>query len=170
MRGVEVLRTDRLVLRHLTEDDAPFILALLNEPGFIDNIGDRGVRDLEAARRYVTDGPAASYQRHGYGLWLTALKDSGEAIGLCGLVKREGLEHADIGYAFLERFWGRGYAVEAAQAVLDHAREVIGLQTIVAITTPGNKASMAVLEKIGLKFEKMIKLPTHDSESTYFTT
>lgn len=170
MRGLEVLRTTRLILRHLTEEDAPFILELLNERGFIDNIGDRGVRDLDAARRYVTEGPGASYQKNGYGLWLTALKDGGAAIGICGLVKREGLEHADIGYAFLERFWGQGYAVEAAQAVLDHARDVIGLDTVVAITTPGNTASIAVLEKIGLKFERMIKLPTHDGESTYFST
>jgi ribosomal-protein-alanine N-acetyltransferase len=170
MSGLEILRTERLALRHLTEDEAPFILELLNERGFIDNIGDRGVRDLDGARRYVTDGPGASYQKYGYGLWLTTLRESGEPIGICGLVKREGLEHADIGYAFLERYWGKGYAVEAAHAVLDHARRVIGLDTIVAITTPGNTASIAVLEKIGLKFARMIKLPSHDSESTYFTT
>jgi RimJ/RimL family protein N-acetyltransferase len=170
MSGVEVLKTPRLVLRHLTEDDAPFILELLNEPGFIDNIGDRGVRDLEGARRYVTEGPGASYQRNGFGLWLTALRDTGEPVGICGLVKREGLEDADIGYAFLERFWGRGYAREAAQAVLDHARQVIGLSKVVAITTPGNAGSIAVLEKIGLKFEGLIKLPGHEDESSYFTT
>jgi RimJ/RimL family protein N-acetyltransferase len=170
MSGVEVLKTERLVLRHLTEDDAPFILELLNEPGFIDNIGDRGVRDLEGARRYVTEGPGASYQRNGFGLWLTALRDTGEPVGICGLVKREGLEDADIGYAFLQRFWGRGYAREAAQAVLDHAREVIGLPKVVAITTPGNAGSIAVLQKIGLKFEGLIKLPGHEDESSYFTT
>jgi ribosomal-protein-alanine N-acetyltransferase len=170
MSGVEVLKTLRLVLRHLTEDDAPFILELLNEPGFIDNIGDRGVRDLEGARRYVTEGPGASYQRNGFGLWLTALRDTGEPVGICGLVKREGLEDADIGYAFLQRFWGRGYAREAAQAVLDHARQVIGLPKVVAITTPGNAGSIAVLEKIGLKFEGLIKLPGHEDESSYFTT
>jgi RimJ/RimL family protein N-acetyltransferase len=170
MRGVEVLRTSRLALRHLTEEDAPFILELLNERGFLENIGDRGVRDLEGARRYVSEGPGASYQQNGYGLWLTALREGGEPIGICGLVKREGLENADIGYAFLERFWGQGYAVEAAEAVLDHARGVIGLDKVVAITTPGNAGSIAVLEKIGFKFEKMIQLPGHAGESSYFTT
>lgn len=170
MTGTQVLQTSRLALRHLTEDDAPFILELLNEPGFIANIGDRGVRDLEGARRYVTQGPGASYQKYGYGLWLTALKASGEPVGICGLVKREGLEDADIGYAFLARFWGRGYAREAAAAVLEHAREVIGLQKVVAITTPANAGSIAVLEKIGLRFDKLVRLPGHDAESAYFTT
>lgn len=168
--SLEVLRTERLILRHLTEDDAPFILELLNEPGFLDNIGDRGVRDLDGARRYVTEGAGASYQQYGYGLWATALRTGGEPIGICGLVKREGLEDADIGYAFLERFWGQGYAKEAAAAVLDHARSVIGLSKVVAITTPANAGSIAVLEKIGLRFAGMIKLPGHDDESSYFTT
>ncbi|MEO8113331.1 MAG: GNAT family N-acetyltransferase [Phenylobacterium sp.] len=168
--SLEVLRTERLILRHLNEDDAPFILELLNEPGFLDNIGDRGVRDLEGARRYVTEGAGTSYQKYGYGLWATVLKASGEAIGICGLVKRDGLEDADIGYAFLARSWGRGYAKEAAAAVLDHAQRVIGLTKVVAITTPSNAGSIAVLEKIGLKFERMIQLPGHDAESSYFTT
>jgi ribosomal-protein-alanine N-acetyltransferase len=169
MSGVEVLRTERLILRHLTEDDAPFILELLNERGFIDNIGDRGVRTLDDARRYVSEGPGASYQKYGYGLWLSALK-TGEPIGICGLVKRDGLEDADIGYAFLERFWGQGYAVEAAAAVLDHARHAIGLEKVVAITAPTNAGSIAVLEKIGLTFAGVIQLPDHGGESSYFTT
>ncbi|MDB5424299.1 MAG: family N-acetyltransferase [Phenylobacterium sp.] len=170
MSGVEVLRTERLVLRHLTEADAPFILELLNERGFIENIGDRGVRDLDAARRYVSEGPGASYQKYGYGLWLTLLKETGEPIGICGLVKREGLEDADVGYAFLERTWGRGYAQEAAAATLAHAREVIGLEKVVAITTPANAGSIAVLKKIGMKAAGLIQLPGHTDESAYFTT
>jgi RimJ/RimL family protein N-acetyltransferase len=168
--SLEVLRTERLILRHLTEDDAPFVLELLNEPGFIDNIGDREVRDLDGARRYVTEGAGESYRKYGYGLWATVLKASGEPIGICGLVKREGLEDADIGYAFLARHWGRGYAKEAAAAVLDHARRVIGLPRVVAITKPANTGSIAVLEKIGLRFEGMIQLPGHEDENSYFTT
>jgi RimJ/RimL family protein N-acetyltransferase len=169
LAGVEVLRTERLVLRHLTEDDAPFVLELLNAPGFIANIGDRQVRTLEGAARYVSEGPGDSYRRHGYGLWLAALK-SGEPIGICGLVRRDGLEDADIGYAFLERYWGQGFAYEAAVAVLDYARNVIGLPKVVAITSPTNAGSIAVLEKIGLRFERMIQLPGQTSESSYFTT
>ena len=170
MSGVEILRTERLILRHLTEDDAPFILQLLNERGFIDNIGDRGVSDLDGARRYVTEGQGASYQRHGYGLWAAVLRETGETVGICGLVKRDGLEDADVGYAFLESAWGKGYAREAAAATLDHARHVIGLDRVVAITKPTNKGSMAVLEKIGMRAAGMIKVPGYDEESAYFTT
>ena len=170
MSGVEVLRTERLNLRHLAEDDAPFILQLLNEPGFVDNIGDRGVRDLDGARRYITEGQGASYQKYGYGLWATVLRETGETIGICGLVKRDGLEDADVGYAFLERAWGQGYAREAAAATLAHARDAIGLDKVVAITTPGNAGSIAVLLKIGMKAAGMIQLPNHGGESAYFTT
>lgn len=170
MSGVEVLRTERLILRHLSEEDAPFILELLNTPGFIENIGDRGVRDLDGARRYVSEGPGASYQKYGYGLWLAALKDTGEPLGICGLVKREGLEDADIGYAFVERAWGRGYAREGAAATLDYARDVIGLSKVVAITAPTNTASIAVLERIGMKPAGFILVAGYDTESAYFTT
>lgn len=170
MSGIEVLRTERLILRHLTEDDAPFILKLLNEPGFVDNIGDRGVRDLDGARRYVAEGQGASYRKYGYGLWATVLRETGETIGICGLVKRDGLEDADVGYAFLESAWGKGYAREAAAATLDHARDVIGLPKVVAITKPTNKGSIAVLEKIGMKAAGLIRIPGYDEESAYFTT
>jgi len=170
LSGVEVLRTERLILRHLTEDDAPFILQLLNEPGFIDNIGDRGVRDLDGARRYITEGQGASYQKYGYGLWAAVLREGGETVGICGLVKRDGLEDADVGYAFLESAWGKGYAREAAAATLDHARDVIGLPRVVAITKPSNTGSKAVLEKIGMKAAGMIKVPGYDEESAYYTT
>jgi RimJ/RimL family protein N-acetyltransferase len=168
--GVEVLRTERLILRHLSEEDAPFILELLNSQGFIDNIGDRGVRDLDGARRYVTEGPGASYQKYGYGLWLAVLKKTGEPIGICGLVKRDGLEDADVGYALLERYWGHGYAQEGAAATLAHAREVIGLGRVVAITDPSNAGSIAVLKKIGMKAAGLIKVPGYDEDSAFFTT
>ena len=170
MSGVEVLRTERLILRHLTEEDAPFILQLLNEPGFVDNIGDRGVRDLDGARRYISEGQGASYQKYGYGLWATVLRETGETIGICGLVKRDGLEDADVGYAFLQSSWGKGYAREAAAATLAHARDVIGLARVVAITKPTNTGSIAVLEKIGMKAAGLIKVPGYDEESAYFTT
>lgn len=170
MSGVEILRTERLILRRLTEDDAPFVLELLNSPGFLDNIGDRNVRDLDGARRYVSEGPGASYQKNGYGLWLALLKDSGEPLGICGLVKRDGLEDADIGYAFLERAWGKGYAREVAAATLDYARDVIGLGKVVAITKPTNIGSIAVLERIGMKAAGTILIPGYDAESAYFTT
>lgn len=168
--SVMVLETDRLFLRHLTPDDDAFILELLNEPGFLRNIGDRKVRSLEDARRYVLDGPVASYAKQGFGLWWVGLKATAEPVGICGLIKRDVLEDPDIGYAFLERFSGRGYASEAGAAVLDYGRKTLGLGRIVAITKPDNDGSIRVLEKIGLRFEGMVTLPDHGGDSRYFVS
>jgi RimJ/RimL family protein N-acetyltransferase len=163
-----VLETERLLLRQLTTEDAEFILELLNEPSFIRNIGDRGVRTTTDARSYILNGPATSYIKNGFGLYLVKLKETNESIGMCGLIKRDTLEDVDIGYAFLPRFWSKGYAVEAAQAVKEYAKNVIGLNRIVAITDPENEGSIRVLEKIGLKFEKMVKLSEDDIDLKLF--
>lgn len=159
---MKILETERLLLRQFSIDDADFILRLLNEPSFIQNIGDRGVRTLEDARSYILRVPIASYEKNGFGLYLVILKESGASIGMCGLIRREALEDVDIGYAFLPEYWSRGYAVEAALAVKEYARDVIGLKRLVAITDPENQASIRVLEKIGLRFEKMIRLSEDD--------
>jgi [ribosomal protein S5]-alanine N-acetyltransferase len=164
-----ILETERLALHELTEDDAPFILELLMSRGFRENIGDRGVSDLQGARGYI-ERTRAGYGANGFGLWRCEVKATGEAAGLCGLVKRDGLEHPDVGYAFLERFWGRGYASESAAAALAYGREVAGLKTIVAITTPANLGSIAVLKKIGMQDAGLIRLPGYDRDSSYFTT
>jgi len=161
---VNILETERLILRQFSLDDAEFILSLLNEPAFIQNIGDRGVRNLEDARSYITRVPIASYEQNGFGLYLVELKGSGEPIGMCGLIKRAELEDVDIGYAFLPKYWSKGYAVESAMVVKEYAREVIGLKRLVAITDPENQGSIRVLEKIGLKFEKMVRLSEDDIE------
>lgn len=165
-----VLETARLRLRLLTDDDAAFILALLNEPSFIENIGDRGVRTTEGARRYLADGPIASYARHGYGLYMAELAATGEPIGICGLVKRDYLEHADIGFAFLPHFWSQGYASEAAAAVKALALATLGLPRVLAITSPGNTGSVRVLEKIGLRFQGMIRPPNDAAEVRLFSS
>jgi ribosomal-protein-alanine N-acetyltransferase len=164
-----ILETDRLALHELTAEDAPFILELLMSRGFRENIGDRGVSDLEGARGYI-ERAQAGYAANGFGLWRCDVTASGEAAGLCGLVKRDGLEHPDVGYAFLERFWGRGYASESAAAALAYGRDVVGLKTIVAITTPANRGSIAVLKKIGMNDAGLIRLPGYDRDSSYFTT
>ncbi|HKY55243.1 MAG TPA: GNAT family N-acetyltransferase [Anaerolineales bacterium] len=161
---MKILETERLILRQFSTDDADFILKLLNEPSFIQNIGDRGVRTLEDARSYILRVPIASYEQNEFGLYLVSLKETGESIGMCGLIKREMLEDVDIGYAFLPRFWSKGFAVEAALAVKEYARKVIGLKRLVAITDPENQASIRVLEKIGLRFEKMVRLSDDDIE------
>ena len=153
---VTVLTTKRLNLRRLTPSDAEFILVLLNDPAFLRFIGDKAVRSADDARQYILDGPVASYQRNGFGLWLVELKDFGVPVGMCGLLKRESLPDVDIGFAFLPAYRSRGYAFESASAVLDYARKEFGLKRIVAITNPDNAGSIRVLEKIGMRFERMI--------------
>jgi RimJ/RimL family protein N-acetyltransferase len=153
-----ILKTERLELRELSLADDAFILELLNEPGFLRYIGDKGVRSKSDARQYIAKGPIASYRRFGFGLYLVSLSGSEEPIGICGLLKRDSLPDVDIGFAFLSRHWSKGYAVESAAAILDHGRGALGLKRMVAITSPENHGSIAVLEKIGLKFERMVKL------------
>ena len=153
-----ILETQRLVLRRLTTEDAPFIFQLLNEPSFIRFIGDKGVRNLEDARNYILNGPVLSYERNGFGLYLVELRETETSIGICGLIKRDSLPDVDVGFAFLPRFWKKGYAVESAGAVLNFAREVLKLDRIVAITDIENEASGKVLEKLGMKLDKLIKL------------
>lgn len=165
--GTNVIHTERLALRRLELFDAGFILELLNEPSFLQFIGDKGVRTLADARSYILKGPIDSYWRHGFGLYATCLP-GGEPVGICGLVKRDGLADVDIGFAFLSRHCSKGYATESAAAVLGHARQVLGLQRIVAITAPGNLGSIAVLERIGLEFERTIRLDEHSPELQLF--
>ncbi len=152
-----VVETERLLLRRLREDDAEFILELLNEPAFLEFVGDKGVRTLGDARKYIRTGPVESYARHGFGLYLTTLKD-GTAIGICGLLKRESLEDVDVGFAFLPAFWSKGYAAESVAAVLSHGRHDFELERIVAVTSAGNDRSIRVLEKLGLRFERMVRV------------
>jgi RimJ/RimL family protein N-acetyltransferase len=172
---MSIIQTARLSLRELDFGDAEFILELLNEPGFIRNIGDKGVRTLADARDYILQGPMDSYARHGFGLYATCLRHgalesacAGTPIGICGLVKREGLNGPDVGFAFLSRYWSNGFAVESAAAVLAHAKKALNIFRVVAITSPDNAQSIAVLEKIGLKFERTIRLLDHSPELKLF--
>lgn len=168
MTMATIFETERLVVEPLATDrDELFIFELLNEPGFLENIGDRGANDLDGARAYI-EKVLAGYGENGFGLWRVTEKAGGAPVGICGLVKRNGLEDLDVGYAFLERSWGQGYAAEAAGATLDHARKALGLGRIVAIVAPGNIGSIRVLEKIGLRYEGRIHLPDHGGESAYF--
>jgi|ERR1043166_1908998 RimJ/RimL family protein N-acetyltransferase len=165
---MSVLETERLVLRQLSSDDAPFIVELLNQPSFIRYIGDKEVRSTEDAIRYIETGPAASYERFGFGLYLVELKESGASIGMCGLIKRDTLPDVDVGFAFLPDYWSQGLAFEAANAVMNYGREALGLRRIVAITSLDNTASIRLLEKIGLRFERLIKLADDQPEVKLF--
>ena len=150
-----VLETKRLNLRRFTLDDAPFVLTLLNEPSFLRYIGDKKVRNLDDARQYISNGPRASYERHGFGLYQVELKDSHAPIGMCGLLKRDELPDPDVGFAFLPDYWNKGFAREAATAVLSDARERLKLNRVLAIVNPDNDASIRLLEKLGFSFERM---------------
>jgi len=165
-----VLQTERLALRRLSPDDAEFILDLLNQPSFLRYIGDKGVRNTEEAINYIQTGPVASYEEHGFGLYLVQLKQTCASIGICGLLKRETLPDVDIGFAFLPAYWSRGYALEAAEAVMKYGKEKFGLQRIVAITSLENESSIKLLEKLGMKFEGLIKLGDDEREVRLFGT
>jgi len=153
--SVPVLETPRLVLDELTTDDAEFILELVNEEAFVRYIGDKGVRNRADACQYILTGPVASYERFGFGLYRVALEESGQPIGICGVLKRDTLEHPDVGFAILQRFRAKGYAFESASAVMVHARETLGLGRILAITSQDNTASIGLLGKLGFAFERM---------------
>jgi ribosomal-protein-alanine N-acetyltransferase len=155
---MKILETERLILRRLSLDDGAFILGLLNDPAWLRFIGDKGVRNLEDARNYILTGPMDMYARLGFGLYLTERKSDATPIGICGLIKRDALEDVDIGFAFLPDFRGKGYAREAAAAVMEHARSAFRLRRLVAITSPDNEASIRLLEKLGLRFETTMSL------------
>jgi len=165
-----VLATKRLTLRRLSPDDAGFIVELLNDPAFLRFIGDKAVRNADDARQYILDGPVASYDRNGFGLWLVALKETGLSVGICGLLKRESLPDVDIGFAFLPAYRSQGYAFESASAVLDYGRTELGLKRIVAITNPDNAGSIRVLEKMGMRFERMIAISDGEPEIQLLAT
>lgn len=163
----EVLRTERLRLRTLSEDDAPFYLELVNDPDFIEHIGDRGLHTVDAARRALREGPVAMQGARGHSLYLVERLEDGAAAGLSGLIKREVLEDVDIGYAFLPRFRGHGYAIEAGRAVTAHAA-ALGIRRLAAITSPANEASIGLLLKLGMRFDRLAALaPGEDAVNVY---
>ena len=156
-----LLDTERLRLRTLALVDAAFYLELVNVPAFIEYIGDRGIRSLQAARQAIIDGPMAMQRALGHSLCLVELKHDGTPIGMCGLIKRDTLPEVDIGYAFMPQYGGQGYATEAAAGVLAYAAS-LGIRRVLAITATGNAGSKAVLRKIGMRFEKVVYLAPGD--------
>ncbi|MEO7911537.1 MAG: GNAT family N-acetyltransferase [Roseiflexaceae bacterium] len=165
---MNVLETERLILRWLSADDAAFILELVNDPAWLRFIGDRGVRTLEDARDYILNGPVAMYRRTGFGLYLVELKQGATPIGMCGLIERVGLEDIDIGFAFLPAFCGQGYAYESASAMIRYAQDTLGLNRVVAIVDPDNQRSITLLTKLGLSFVDLLRLGEDQSEVMLF--
>lgn len=163
-----VLTTPRLVLRQIEPPDAGFLCELMNEPAYLRHIGDRGVRTPADAAQYLAEKYVASYTARGYGLYVVESKSSGEVVGVAGFIKREVLADADIGFAFLERHREQGFAYEAAIALLGYARAVLGFRRINGVTAPANVASIRLLEKLGLRYERMILLEGNDAESRLY--
>ena len=147
--SIKVLKTERLVIRPFTSKDAEFILRLLNESSFLRHIGDKEVRTLNQAVSYLLDGPIRSYGLHGHGLMRVEIRETGVPIGMCGLLRRQPTQDPDLGYAFLPEFWGKGYAIEAAAAILEASVRVLGFLRILALVSPGNARSILLLQKLG---------------------
>ncbi len=167
------LGTPRLILRDVSIGDALFIQRMLNDPGFIRYIGDRGVRTINDAEQYISENMIPSYQQYGFGMYAVVRKTDSqnppEPIGMCGLVKRSGLDDVDIGFAFLPEFCGYGYAIESAEGVMHHAQHDLKLNKVVAITSPGNQSSIRLLEKLGFAYVKMIGSPNTDDQVRLFS-
>lgn len=161
---MKILETYRLALRWLSPEDAPFILALLNDPAWLQYIGDRGVRTIDDARSYILNGPVVMYDQFGFGLYVAERNVDGVPMGLCGLIKRDGLDDVDIGFAFLPDFRAAGFASEAALAVMAYGKNQLKLTRIVGITAQENISSIKLLKKLGFKFERMVQLPKIEGE------
>lgn len=167
---MKILETDRLILREIVETDAEFVLDLLNQPSFIKYIGDRNVRNIKQSHEFIENRYRKSYRDFGYGLYTVELTETNTPIGICGFVKRDSLPDADIGFAFLPQFCGKGYALESANAVMKYGRDVLDLERVLAITSQDNESSGRLLEKIGFKFDSLIKMPHETEELKLFSS
>ncbi|NVO10705.1 MAG: GNAT family N-acetyltransferase [Bacteroidales bacterium] len=163
-----ILETERLALREFTLNDTEFIVNLLNSPGWLEFIGDRNVKNTDQAKDYLLNGAIKSYQENGFGLSLVELKHSKTPIGMCGLLKRDYLDNPDIGFAFLPDYTGKGYAFEVAKATINYAKDSLNIPCVMAITIPTNKRSINLLERVGLKFIKIITSQANDEELMLF--
>ncbi len=159
---IPLMETKRLQLRGVTVEDHALMLAVWNDPAFIQNVADRGIRNEEQAREAIASGAQELFEEYGYGPYCMSLKSDGAMIGICGLFKRDNLDDPDIGFAVLPDYCGKGFAGEAAVAVVDHARGELGLANLTAIVSSGNTASIGLIEKLGLSFERMITMPGDD--------
>jgi RimJ/RimL family protein N-acetyltransferase len=165
---MKITETDRLTIRHLTFDDAEFIFSLVNQPPFLQFIGDKGVRNLDDARNYIRNVPMSSYEKYGFGSFCVTLTESGTPIGMSGLIKRDALDRPDIGFAILPQYWRQGYAYEAANAIVEYAKNVHHLDRISGIVNPENEASIGLLTRLGFRFERMVLIGNETKEIQLF--
>ena len=163
-----LIETERLQMRRLTLDDAELMLSVWNDPAFVQYVGDRGIRTVEQAVKALEEGAMKLYEEHGFGPYRVALKTDDTAVGICGVFARAGMDEPDIGFSVLPQFVKRGYAYESALAVVDHARDDLKLPRLTAIVSPENAASVGLIEKLGLRFESMVRLPGEDEDISLY--
>ena len=166
---MKILETNRLLVRKIELHDADFILRLVNEPSFLSNIGDKGVTNLDEAKRFILEGAWTNQERSGYGQFIVELKDGGDRVGICGLLYRESLGVSDVGFALLPEYWGSGFAFEAATAMVEYGRATLGIETIVGLTSHDNLPSIKVLKKLGMKFDRDVKMSSDDPGTALFS-
>ena len=164
-----IVETKRLLLRKINVEDAAFVLRLVNEPSFLSNIGDKGLKNLPDAERFISEGYWTNQEHPGYGMFLVALKDGGEPIGGCGLLYRKVLDVTDIGFAFLPEYWNRGFAYEAAEAMMKYGYSVLGVKKIVGLTSEDNFGSINLLKKLGMDFKKIVKMSDDDPGTVLYS-
>jgi RimJ/RimL family protein N-acetyltransferase len=164
---MQITETKRLRLRRVELQDAPFMLALLNEPSWLRFIGDRNAHTVDDAKRYIRDAIVSSYERLGYGLYLVVRKEDDQPIGLCGFVKRDALDDVDLGFALRSPFVGHGYAMEAARAALDYGTQELRFNRMLAVVSRDNERSIKLLEALGFRFERAISLTAEDEVDLY---
>ena len=163
-----ILQTERLTLRKLTLADAPFIYELVNSPNWLEYIGEKNVKNLKDAENYIQAKILNHYKKHGFGFYLAITKDTKQAVGLTGFIKRDSLDNPEVGYAFLPSGSGKGYALESTKAILNYGKTQLNIAKIVAITHPDNKRSQKLLLKLGFQYISLIKLPEFEIECSYF--
>jgi len=164
-----IVETKRLILREIAVEDAEFVLRLVNEPSFVSNIGDKGLNNLHDAERFILEGYWTNQERSGYGMFLVELKGGGDPIGSCGLLYRKVLDVTDIGFAFLPEFWNRGFAYEAAEAMMKYGHSTLGVKKIVGLTSEDNLGSINLLKKLGMDFKKTVKMSDDDSGTVFYS-
>ena len=164
------LKTARLILTEFKISDAPFFYELLNDPAFIEFIGDRNIKSVSDAEKYLSERIIPSYAKNGFGFYLVSTNENNVPIGMSGIIDREGLDHIDVGFAFLSKFRGKGYAFEATDAVMKYATDTLKINPIVAITSINNVKSINLLERLGLHYDKLIQLPNETEKIKLFST
>jgi len=164
-----IVETKRLILREINVEDAEFVLRLINEPSFVSNIGDKDLKNLLDAEQFILEGYWTNQERSGYGMFLVELKGGGDPIGSCGLLYRKVLDVTDIGFAYLPEFWNRGFAYEAAEAIMKYGHSTLGVKKIVGLTSEDNLGSINLLKKLGMDFEKTVKISNDDTGTVLYS-